>query len=217
MKNLVVLLTKYPDPGKVKTRLAKDIGFEKSAQIQELFIKNILKNNYFNTNREYDFKICLKEREKLNNFVIKFGTNQDDMFFPEGEDLGRVMESIFKQTIGKYDKVILIGSDIPLLNNMEFDIAFHILNSKNFVFGKALDGGYYLVGMSELKTYIFEDIIFSTSSVFDETKDKIEKNNDSFGLIDEKRDIDVFIDIIEEEKIDNTGFFKTIIDKINEK
>lgn len=217
MKKLVVLLTKYPEPWKVKTRLAKDIWFEKSAMVQELFIQNILKNNYFSTNKEYDFKIFLKEKEKIDEFINDFWIENDDIFSPEWVDLWKVMVSIFKQTVWKYDNVILIWSDIPLLKKLDFLSAFDKLKNNDFVLWRAVDWGYYLVGMKELKTYIFDDIVFSTSTVFDETTCKIKKNNDSFWLVDEKRDIDELNDIIEEAKIDNTWFFNTVIEKINEK
>ena len=217
MKKLVVLLTKYPEPWKVKTRLAKEIWFEKSAFVQEMFIKNILKNNYFTSDREYDFKICLKEKEKIDEFVNDFWIENDDIFFPEWEDLWKVMTSIFEQTLWNYESVLLIWSDIPLLKKFDFLSSFGILKNNDFVLWRAIDWGYYLVWMKQLKTYIFDDIVFSTNKVFDETIYKIEKNNDNFWLIDEKRDIDELIDIFEEAKIDNTWFFKTIIEKINEK
>lgn len=217
MKKLVVLLTKYPEPWKVKTRLAKDIWFEKSAMVQELFIQNILKNNYFSTNKEYDFKIFLKEKEKIDEFINDFWIENDDIFFPEWDDLWLVMTSVFKQTLWIYDSVILVWSDIPLLKKNDFLKAFDVLKNKDIVLWRALDWGYYLVWMKKTKTYIFDNIVFSTSTVFDETTCKIEKNNDSFWLVDEKRDIDELNDIIEELKIDNTWFFNTVIEKINEK
>ncbi|MDP2090447.1 MAG: TIGR04282 family arsenosugar biosynthesis glycosyltransferase [Candidatus Gracilibacteria bacterium] len=217
MKKIVVMLTKFPEAGNVKTRLAKDIGFDKSAQVQEIFIKNLLNNNYFNLDKKYDFKVCLKERYKINDFVNKFGVKNEDIFFPIGDDLGSVMSSIFKKTIGNYEEVLLIGSDIPLLQDIDFKKAFTILENKDFVLGKAIDGGYYLVGMKDLNTYIFDDIIYSTPGVLDETVFKIVNNSNSYGLLIEKRDIDELSDIIEEAKIDKSGFFKTVISKINEK
>lgn len=216
-KNLLVILTKYPETWKVKTRLAKKIWFEKSAMIQELFIKNLLKNNYNEKHYDYEVKICLKEREKIVDFIKKFWIRKKDIFFPKWTDLWKVMSSIFEQTLLKYEKVILIWSDIPLLNKKDFFDGFNKLENNNFVIWKAIDWWYYLIWMKQLNTYIFENIEFSTSKVFEKTISKIKKNNHNYWLINEKRDIDEYEDLIEESKNDKTWFFKKIIEKINEK
>lgn len=216
-KKLLVMLTKYPEQWKVKTRLAKDIWFEEAAMVQEMFIKNILKNNYFSLDRDYDFKICLKEKEKSIDFINMFWVKKEDIFFPKWDDLWQVMTSIFNQTLWIYESVLLIWSDIPLLEKSNFIDAFEALYKNDFVIWKAIDWGYYLIGMKELNTYIFNDIVFSTNEVFDNTIYKIRKHNNSFWLIEEKRDIDELNDLLEEKKIDDTWFFKTVIDKINEK
>lgn len=217
MKKIVVMLTKFPEAWNVKTRLAKDIWFDKSAQVQEIFIKNLLNNNYFNLDKKYDFKVCLKERYKINDFVNKFWVKNEDIFFPIWDDLWSVMSSIFKKTIWNYEEVLLIWSDIPLLQDIDFKKAFTILENKDFVLWKAIDWWYYLVWMKDLNTYIFDDIIYSTPWVLDETVFKIVNNSNSYWLLIEKRDIDELSDIIEEAKIDKSWFFKTVISKINEK
>lgn len=217
MKKLVVVLTKYPESWKVKTRLAKDIWFKKSAKVQKLFIKNILNNNYFKQSNSYDFKICLKESEKINDFVKDFWVKKYDIFSPDWEDLWKVMISIFEKSLLKYEEVILIWSDIPLLNKDNFLNAFDVLANNDFVLWPALDWGYYLIWMKKLKSYIFENIVFSTIKVLNETIKKIQKQWDSFVLLEQKRDIDELDDLIEESKVDQTWFFKTIINIIDEK
>jgi glycosyltransferase A (GT-A) superfamily protein (DUF2064 family) len=157
----------------------------------------------------------LKEKHKINDFTKHFYVKNEDIFSPVWDDLWEVMSDIFKQNIWKYESVILVWSDIPLLNKTDFLGAFKVLKYKDIVLWKAHDWGYYLVGMNKLNTYIFEDIVFSTKKVFDETVCKIKKQNQTVWLIDEKRDIDELSDIIEEEKIDKTWFFKEIIEIIN--
>lgn len=217
MNKLVIVLTKYPEAWKVKTRLAKDIWFDKSAKIQELFIENILKNNYFKENSKYNFKIYLKEKEKTQDFIKIFWIKKDDIFSPEWENLWEVMNSIFEKSLVKYEEVILIWSDIPLIKSEDFLKAFEILKEKDFVLWPALDWWYYLIWMKNLNSYLFEDIIFSTNTVLDETIFKIQNNWGSFGLLKQKRDIDELNDIIEEEKIDKTWFFENIVNLIREK
>ena len=44
MENALIIFLKYPEPGKVKTRLAKDIGNEKACAIYKLLAENVIKN-----------------------------------------------------------------------------------------------------------------------------------------------------------------------------
>jgi hypothetical protein len=47
-----------------------------------MFIKNILKNNYFKAVKDYEFKICLKEKHKINDFTKHFYVKNEDIFSP---------------------------------------------------------------------------------------------------------------------------------------
>ena len=44
MENAVIIFLKYPEPGKVKTRLAKALGDEKACEIYKLLAENVIKN-----------------------------------------------------------------------------------------------------------------------------------------------------------------------------
>ena len=169
MKNLVVMLTKFPEKWKVKTRLAKEIWFTKATLVQEKFIRHILKNNYFRKNYKYDFKICLKEKDKIDDFIKLFKVDRDDIFSPLWDDLWEVMKSIFEITLTKnppltrggaqraegFSKVILVWSDIPLLNNIDFDKAFGKLEKRDIVLWKARITSYNVCYTKLLRQPIF--------------------------------------------------------------
>jgi rSAM/selenodomain-associated transferase 1 len=44
MTNLYGIMIKYPEPGKVKTRLAKDVGHEKAAEVYKHLVDKVMKN-----------------------------------------------------------------------------------------------------------------------------------------------------------------------------
>jgi rSAM/selenodomain-associated transferase 1 len=58
--------------------------------------------------------------------------------------------------------VLVIGTDAPELTRDILDDAFAALDRADVVIGPASDGGYYLIGMRELRRDLFEDIPWST-------------------------------------------------------
>jgi glycosyltransferase A (GT-A) superfamily protein (DUF2064 family) len=61
------------------------------------------------------------------------------------------------------------------------------------VIGPAKDGGYYLLGLKQLRKNIFKNITWSTDQVFSKTLNALE-GNDVF-LLEEKNDIDILKDL----------------------
>ena len=95
-----------------------------------------------------------------------------------------------------YEKIVLIGSDIPTLTVDTIVESFRLLKTSDSVLGPGFDGGYYLIGMKKLFPELFKGISWSTSRVFDETMAIISKNNISFNTLKSMRDIDNFEELI---------------------
>ena len=67
------------------------------------------------------------------------------------------------------DAVILIGTDIPALNQSIITTAFQVLEKKDIVIGPDTDGGYYLIGTRRKSATLFKDIHWSSEFVFQQT------------------------------------------------
>ena len=65
-----------------------------------------------------------------------------------------------------------------------------MLKEKDIVIGPCKDGGYYLLGMSRFLPELFEDIDWSTDRVFNQTMEKVHKNNLYCGVLKTLADID---------------------------
>lgn len=105
------------------------------------------------------------------------------------------MKNAFKSVFNAYSeqdtcKVVIIGSDCPYLTPSIMDDAFFCLEQADFVVGPTYDGGYYLLGMKIFTPNIFDDIEWSTESVFDQTIDKIKNQGSTFQLLPTLHDID---------------------------
>ena len=168
-KKAVIIFTRYPEIGKTKTRLIPAIGAKKAADLQRQMTEK-----------------TLLEIEKLNqlldiNINIYFsGGNLDLMKAWLGEkyhyyyqidgDLGLKMYSAFEDTFSQNNQqIIIIGVDCPKLNYQILKEAFMALNNHDLVIGKATDGGYYLLGLNQLKKDLFVNINWGESQVFSQT------------------------------------------------
>lgn len=204
MENALIIFLKYPEPGKVKTRLAKDIGNEKACAIYKLLAENVIKNiltknpgtytvHFFFTpaDRETEIKDWLKPFIHGNRVVkTKFSPQ-------EGRNLGERMSHAFKEILQEKSckKCIIIGTDCPEIDATLIENAFDILKEKNVVIGPCKDGGYYLLGMSRPASDLFVDIDWSTDLVFEQTMEKIQKNKLSGGVLKTLTDIDTQEDL----------------------
>ena len=185
----MAVFTKYPEEGKVKTRLASVIGNKKSMILYRSMLIDILENL---KSGKYEIALCFTPEDKKLKFKELLGVK---LMHPQAEgNLGDRMENCFKHFLSSYKNVIVIGSDILDINSNDIIRSFELLEHKDIVLGKADDGGYYLVGMGKFHD-IFSGIKWSTEEVFEDTLVKIKNKNLSLGILNEKADIDEIDDL----------------------
>lgn len=131
----------------------------------------------------------------------------------QGIDLGIRMRNAFQTILKTYQQAVIIGTDIPDLNNDIILKAFKSLDNNDFVIGPSNDGGYYLLGMKNLFNPVFKDIEWSTPDVLKSTIGKIEYAQKRYQLIDPVVDVDTKEDLLNWIK---SGKNKSLIDVIKE-
>lgn len=185
MENLLLIFAKNPVPGKAKTRLSKDLGVEKAMEIY----KGLL--SYTSSIAQ----ACNAEKElHYADFI-----NEDDMWpndqftklLQEGSDLGERMQNAFQQAFKKgFKRVLIIGTDCKDLTTDDLNLAFEKLENNDAVIGPANDGGYYLLGLSQMNQAVFQNKEWSTSSVFPNTIKTFQEEGFSFEVLEELVDVD---------------------------
>ena len=106
-------------------------------------------------------------------------------------DLGQRMANIALQLFLRgHAPVILIGTDVPLLSPAHLHKAQYLLGQSDLVFGPALDGGYYLIGMRKFTARVFKGISWGSERVLEDTLKICKENKLSFALLDSLMDID---------------------------
>jgi glycosyltransferase A (GT-A) superfamily protein (DUF2064 family) len=87
-----------------------------------------------------------------------------------------------------YSKICIVGSDLMELQSTDLDQAFQELEAHDVVFGPAQDGGFYLMGMTQLYKRAFLDKAWSTETVLEDTLQDLK--GFKYALLETKTDID---------------------------
>lgn len=112
-------------------------------------------------------------------------------------DLGQRMLSAIRDVYGlNHSPVIVLGTDVPLLPVSYLTGAIELLGSYQLVFGPALDGGYYLIGMRCPVDVVFDDVDWGGEKVLERSIAICKKNNLSYCLLGPLRDLDRPADLL---------------------
>ena len=194
--NAIIVFTRYPVPGKVKTRLAA----ETSNEFACLFYKACAEYVFTELNKlkekEYDIYIFGSDKLELQ----KIADWTDNSFYyshQAGRDLGERMHNAFDEIFNKsYKRVVILGTDLPEVNCELMQDAFLALNDNDCVIGPANDGGYYLLGFKWKAIDLFSNVKWSSESVFNDTISKIKYYSTDYCTLKELNDIDNKKDLV---------------------
>lgn len=188
---LLIIFTKNPEIGKVKTRLAKSLGDKAALDIYKFLLSHTVSAT---TNLEidkwvyYSEKIPKKDVWPSEAFHKKVQTGRD-----LGEKMFNACQEAFKSG---YKRVIIIGSDLLDIKQQDLTYAFLELKKNDIVIGPASDGGYYLLGMKSLNSKVFKNKAWSTPSVLPDTLKDLEGKK--IKILETRNDIDEIQDIEED-------------------
>lgn len=187
-KNLLIIFTRNPVLGKVKTRLAKTVGDKTALDIYTFLLK---KTKEITLDSPCD-KVVYYSEKIIKNDIWNCNSFRKEVQF--GEDLGAKMKNSFYDAFeNNYRKVVLIGSDIYDLESYHINEAFKKLETNDVVMGPALDGGYYLIGLKKMHPKIFDNKKWGSSTVRKDTLKNLEKVD--VHLLPVLNDVDVIEDI----------------------
>jgi uncharacterized protein len=221
LENRLLVFTRYPEPGKTKTRLIPAIGEKAAADLQRRL-----------TCRTLD---CAKELQKEAQVEVWFeGGNQlrmRAMFGGEfvyreqpAGDLGRRMYEAFAASLpDSASRAVVVGADCPGVSADILKRAFDALLRSDVVLGPATDGGYYLIGLRRPERRLFEGIDWGTSQVRQKTMNIAHSLGLTVLLLDELTDVDRPTDLEQAESFlarppshEETDLISVIIPTYNE-
>ncbi|NNK28325.1 MAG: glycosyltransferase [Flavobacteriaceae bacterium] len=208
-KDLVIVFVKNIKLGKVKTRLAETIGDRAAIEVYSKLV-DVTRKAIENVNA--DIRIYFSESLENGDWQEYYKAVQ------KGEDLGERMRNAFEEGLNDgYESIVLIGSDLPEIDQEHITSGLNALNNKEIVFGPALDGGYYLVGLSTLHDELFENKPWSQSSLLEVTLKELDEKKISYELLKPLNDIDTFEDLVASNFYKSDKSLIKRIDQLNDK
>lgn len=170
----LIVFTRYPQPGKAKTRLIPALGAEGAATLQRQMTEYTLKQvrRWENANggvSEIWFAGSAEPDHDRQQMQTWLGNDRTYQVQASG-DLGTRMSQAFAAAFAAgMKRVVTIGTDCPQLDADRISEAFAALHNHDLVLGTATDGGYYLIGLRQPIPELFEGIEWSTSAVLQQT------------------------------------------------
>lgn len=186
----LTIFLKAPQPGRVKTRLAAELGADAACAAHVRLVETVLGN-----------------LSKLNDIELRF--TPDDSFAeiarwlrpgrlakPQGPgDLGEKLSRAVRETLASgARRVVVIGSDCPEVTTADIEAAWTALADRDVVLGPAADGGYWLIGLRSGDTPVFEGISWSTPRVLEQTLARCRAAHRTVMLLRELHDVDTLDD-----------------------
>jgi rSAM/selenodomain-associated transferase 1 len=191
-ESVVLIFARTPERGKVKTRLAADVGDEQALSIYERLLEHtcetVLRSGY-------PARVYMAGDIPQNDIWSRAGfARHPQASGTLGERMHAAFSDAFRDGI-RY--AVIIGTDCPGLKPSHLHDAMNRLETTEAVVGPAEDGGYVLLGLTSPIRRIFENKDWSTDSVLHDTIADFRSLQMSFALMEPLRDIDTKDDLDE--------------------
>jgi uncharacterized protein len=189
----LMLFTRYPVAGQTKTRLIPHLGPEGAAALQRRMTEHIL-NQITAAARQLPLVLEVHfSGGSLAQMQDWLGDRPTVTYHSQaGGNLGDRLIAAFCQSFEAGRRgAIAIGSDCPALGLDHLSAAVEALKHVDVVIGPATDGGYYLIGLSQPQSALFQTIDWGTDRVLTQTLAAAADQGLSVELLTPLTDIDL--------------------------
>ncbi|MFO7606820.1 MAG: TIGR04282 family arsenosugar biosynthesis glycosyltransferase [Desulfurivibrionaceae bacterium] len=190
MKKKLILFTRYPEAGRVKTRLIPALGPQGAAALQERMTEDTLRTaeaaaaeNGLDLEIRHAGSDTGQMAEWLGPHHGYRGQGSGDL----GDKMARAFADAFQD---HYHQVMIIGADCPALTSKTLADGFAGLRGHALVLGPAADGGYYLIGLSRPCPELFAGQPWGSDTLLSTTISVARKLDLTFHLLEELADVD---------------------------
>ncbi len=165
----LIVFTRHPVPGRVKTRLIPALGPAGAAALQQamtrhtLEVASVLEGDGVTVEVRFDGGGREAVRRWLGDRFPLAEQGDGDL----GERMRRAFDDAFAAGTGR---ALLIGTDCPDLDAPLLRAARAALDRHDLVLGPARDGGYYLIGLRQPAPDLFRDVPWGTDTVLARTE-----------------------------------------------
>ena len=174
----IIVMAKAPRHGTVKTRLSRAYPEAEIVALASCFLADTI-----STAKQAGPRVIVAYSPEDGRAVIEpliepILGNGVLWICQQGADLGARMHAAFVQGFARgYAPLVMVGTDSPTLPLASYQAALETLQSgeADVVLGPAEDGGFTLIGVSALSSVLFEGVLWSSPTVFQQTKENSER------------------------------------------
>ncbi|MCP5264507.1 MAG: TIGR04282 family arsenosugar biosynthesis glycosyltransferase [Burkholderiaceae bacterium] len=203
----LVVFAREPVRGRVKTRLAAEVG-ERAAYVAYRALLRRSLRLALESGRLHGYRVVIAADIHQCNLAGTWLHGQAQrhdvrILAQEGADLGARMLLAMRASVGGESDptpVVLIGCDSPILDLARVEQAFSILGRRDAVLTPTEDGGYVLVGLRDPSdtriARLFEGIDWGSDRVARQTVDAAKSNGFTLGFTASAWDVDHAADLL---------------------
>ena len=189
--DVLVVFARYPEPGRVKTRLARAIGAAAASTLYAGFVAD-LRQRF----AAAPFAVRWAVAPPDPGFAARFALPAQDVILQAGADLGARMRNAIAALLAQgFARCAIVGSDMPQLALDTVADAFARLEDADLVLGPAADGGYYLIA-ARAPLDVFDGIAWGTATVLAATRARAAALGLVTALLAPGFDVDVAEDLV---------------------
>jgi len=166
MQNTLAIMAKAPAMGRVKTRLAMDVGAVEATRFYRVALARLIRR----LGKDPRWTTLIAASPDTHAVPHASWLQDADAVVPQGDgDLGARMQRVFD--LAPPGPVVIVGSDIPDISSRHIVQAFSALGSSDAVLGPSADGGYWLVGQKRMPRILepFGNVEWSSGRERDQT------------------------------------------------
>jgi rSAM/selenodomain-associated transferase 1 len=196
--NRLLVFARLPELGQVKTRLAGDLGDERTLAVYEAMLQDLFAN-LGESAESLEIEVLWAPTESATGETLRRAFGDRQLAMQTGDTLGDRLSMAFSERFffHRTQKVVAIGVDEPGITRALIGHAMGLLESCDWVVGPAADGGYYLIGCraAAFDSAIFAGIEWGSDRVLAETLAKIRAWRTNVAVLPLRRDLDLIDDL----------------------
>lgn len=188
----ILVFVRAPEAGRVKTRLAAEVGPEAALRVYVRLAEHTLREA-----RAAGAAVRVHFTPAGAEDAVRRWLGEGVAYLPQAEGgLGERMRRAFEEAFAAgHGRVVIVGSDLPGLSAGLLRQALALLERNEAVLGPAADGGYYLLGLRRAVPEAFQGIPWSTGEVLARTVERLRAAGvepvllETLGDVDEAEDL----------------------------
>ena len=194
----LIVMARWPAPGRCKRRLAQELGAARAAQIQARLTAHTLAAAK-DARQGHGLELVLAVEGLGSRASRRWGQalGADRTMLQGRGALGLRIQRQFQRAAREgASQVVLIGSDLPGLEASDLSAAFTALGQRQGVLGPALDGGYWLIGLRRPEPELLAGITWGGAQVLEQTLAAMVRRGLEPALLSRRGDLDWARDLL---------------------